>query len=342
MDGTGARHQGLRLAERVIPTPRSISPEAQAALALERPVMPPFPPIEDKAAWNALIAQMNAGMVAAMRPALEALPASVWLETIAGVPVQVAEPTAIPAGNRDKALVYFHGGGLVLLGGEAVALFARMEAATTACRVYAVDYRNPPDHPYPAAIDDCVAVYRALLDRYAPAQLVISGASGGGNLAAAVPLKVRDLGLPLPAAVGLFTPEVDLTESGDTFQTNQEIDVVLRRGLPIFNALYANGHDLADPYLSPLFGDFTKGFPPTFIQTGTRDLFLSNSVRIHRALRRAGIAAELHVGEAMPHGGFGNAPEDHELRVEFRRFLARYAGWAEPPAVQATDRLDIA
>jgi acetyl esterase/lipase len=79
-----------------------------------------------------------------------------------------------------------------------------------------------------------------------------------------------------------------------------------------------------------LFGDFTKGFPPTFIQSGTRDLFLSNSVRMHRALRRAGVEAELHVGEAMPHGGFGNAPEDRELRLAFLHFLAKSAGWARP------------
>jgi len=156
-----------------------------------------------------------------------------------------------------------------------------------------------------------------LLKIYAPADLVISGASGGGNLAAAVPLKMRDLGIPLPAAIGLFTPEVDLTESGDTFRTNEDIDVVLRRGLPVLNALYANGADLAHPYLSPLFGDFTKGWAPTFIQTGTRDVFLS-------------IWAELHVGEAMPHGGFGGAPEDLEIRQEFLRFLAAHAGWAAP------------
>jgi monoterpene epsilon-lactone hydrolase len=106
--------------------------------------------------------------------------------------------------------------------------------------------------------------------------------------------------------------------------------VVLPRGLPELNALYADGHDLAHPYLSPLFGDFTKGFPPTFIQSGTRDIFLSNSVRMHRALRRAGIEAELHVGEAMPHGGFGNASEDRELRISFLHFLAKFAGWAKP------------
>ncbi len=321
---------GLRLDARIIPIPNSISPAAQAALAMEREVAPAFPPIGDKAAWKAVISQRNAGFFAMLRDRFASLSATVTLETIAGVPVYVAEPETVPAGNADKALLYFHGGGLVLLGGECVGLFARSQAVASRCKVFAVDYRNPPDHPYPAALDDCIAVYRALTETYAPGQIVMSGASGGGNLAAAVPLKARDLGLPLPGAVGLFTPEIDLTESGDTFHTNKDIDVVLTRGLPELNVLYANGADLADPYLSPLFGDFTKGFPPTFIQTGTRDLFLSNSVRIHRALRRANIEAELHVGEAMPHGGFGDTPEDREMQIEFLRFLAKHAGWAEP------------
>jgi monoterpene epsilon-lactone hydrolase len=327
--GTGAMG-GLRLTERIIPVPMSISPEAQAALAMVRPVQAPFPALDDKAGWYARIEEMNTGMAAMMRDPLMALPVKSMPETIAGVPVFVTEPETVPPENRDKALLYFHGGGLVLLGGEATGLFARMEAFANRCKVFAVDYRNPPDHPYPAALDDCVAVYRELLKTYRPNQIVISGASGGGNLAAAVPLKIRDLGLPLPAAVGLFTPEVDLTESGDTFHTNRDIDVVLRGGLPEMNALYANGADLADPYLSPLFGDFTKGFPPTFIQTGTRDVFLSNSARIHRALRRVGIETELHVWEAMPHGGFGGAPEDQEMRVEFAHFLAKHGGWAKP------------
>jgi epsilon-lactone hydrolase len=321
---------GVHLGARIIPVPKSISPEAQASLAMVRPAQAPFPALTDTAGWRARIAEMNTGMAAMMRDPLMTLPVTCETQTVAGVTVYVTEPETVPAENRDKVLLYFHGGGLVILGGEPTALFARMEAFANRCKVYAVDYRNPPDHPYPAALDDCVAVYRELLKSYRPDQIVISGASGGGNLAAAVPLKIRDIGLPLPAAVGLFTPEVDLTESGDTFHTNRDIDVVLRGGLPDFNALYAHGADLADPYLSPIFADFTKGFPPTFIQTGTRDVFLSNSARIHRALRKAGIDAELHVWEAMPHGGFGGAPEDQEMRVEFAHFLSKYAGWAKP------------
>ena len=152
--------------------------------------------------------------------------------------------------------------------------------------------------------------------------------SAGGNLAAALALRARDEGLPLPAALVLMTPEVDLTESGDSFRTNLGVDTVLTRSLMPANLLYAAGHDLADPYLSPLFGDFTKGFPPTLLTAGTRDLFLSNAVRMHRALRAAGIPAELHLLEAAPHGGFfRTSPEELELEAEVRRFVVEK--WAQ-------------
>lgn len=267
-------------------------------------------------------------MAAALAPAAARAPAHVEATVIAGVQVFIAEPNAIPDQNRDKAVIHFHGGGLVLGAGECTSIFAKLEAVSRNCRVFAVDFRNPPDNPYPAALDDCIAVYSDLLSRFTHRKLVMTGSSGGGNLAVAAPLKMRETGIPLPAAIGLFTPEIDLTESGDTFQTNKEIDVVLPRGLPEFNALYANGHNLNTPYISPLFGDFATGFPPTFIQTGTRDLFLSNSVRLHLKLLQAGVDAQLVVGEAMPHGAFGGAPEDADLRVQFINFLAKRVGWA--------------
>ena len=136
-------------------------------------------------------------------------------------------------------------------------------------------------------------------------------------------LRARDEGLAMPAGLVLLSPEVDLTESGDSFQTLLGVDTLLRRSLSDTINLYAAGHDLTDPYLSPIFGDL-RGFPPTFLQAGTRDLFLSNAVRMHRRLRAAEVRAELHVFEAMPHGGFNLAnptPEDLELAVEVRRFL---------------------
>jgi acetyl esterase/lipase len=220
-------------------------------------------------------------------------------------------------------VLYLHGGALVFCGGPAVAVDAALAVIRTGRLSFAIDYGMPPEKPYPHGLDDCLAAYCALLDVYPADSVVICGRSAGGNLAAATVLKLRDAGLPLPAAVVLLTPELDLTESGDSFQTLQDIDVVLKAGLPEANAFYAAGHPLTHPYISPLFGDFGKGFPPTFIQAGTRDLFLSNAVRMHRALREAGVRAELHIWDAMPHGGFGGGtPEDEEVCRELQAFLA--------------------
>jgi acetyl esterase/lipase len=167
-----------------------------------------------------------------------------------------------------------------------------------------------------------VEAYEFLLKRYKPSRIALHGASAGANLAAATILKARDLGSPLPGVCALHTAGVDMSHSGDTFSTNAHIDIVLREAPDNVRQLYAGGHDYRDPYLSPVFGDFSKGFPATILLSGTRDLLLSSTVMMHRALLRAGLQAELHVFEAMPHGGFGGAaPEDQELLAETARFI---------------------
>ena len=209
-------------------------------------------------------------------------------------------------------------------GGDACRAMGVMAASRSGLETWSVDYRMPPDHPYPAPLDDCLTVYRAMLKKRAPEKLAVGGSSAGGNLAAALMLAAHAEGLAMPACLVLNTPEVDLTESGDSFETNQGVDYVLVNRLTESIALYADGHDLTDPLLSPLFGDVGH-FPPTYLQAGTRDLFLSNTVRMHRKLRAADVEAELHIGEAMPHGGFfGFAPEDEELSAELRKFLAKH------------------
>ena len=228
---------------------------------------------------------------------------------------------ALPEGAGPfPAVVVLHGGGF--RGGNRTDMgeFCRRLAESGFAAV-AVDYRMPPEHPYPAALDDCVAAYRYILERHAPDDIVVGGRSAGGNLAAALMLRARDEGLPMPSGLVLLSPQADLTESGDSFETNRMVDVVLPGSLMSSNLLYANGADLKHPYVSPLFGDL-KGLPATFLQTGTRDLFLSNTVRMHRALIAAGVKAELHVFEAMPHGGFmGGTPEDRELQEAVSRFV---------------------
>jgi epsilon-lactone hydrolase len=299
--------------------PESISVQARTFLvnAASAPPPPPYPVADDKAAWRAWIGECN--RITAGRFG-DASPSGAVVEslTVGSIQTYVATPVAAPS---DRAYLDIHGGLFVLFGGETCKAMGATTAKHIGVRTYAVDYRMPPDYPYPAALDDCMAVYKMLLERYGADNLVVGGGSAGGNLAAALMLRARDEGLPLPAGLVLLTPEADLTESGDSFQTSRHLDVVLRGGAAAPNALYADGHDMKHPYLSPLFGDFTGGFPRTFLQAGTRDLFLSNTVRLHRVLRDANVDAQLHVFEAMPHGGFGGAPEDAELAAELRRFV---------------------
>ena len=315
---------GLFLPARRLPSPRSISPSAQDYLRGQPAARRNYPAPTDIPAWRKLIDSYNAGFLEIMRPKLRSVAATVARSELNGVSIYVGRPTAAAA-QPDWINLSLHGGALVFAGGELVETDAAMAVHRTGCVSYAVDYRMPPDHPFPAGLDDCLAAYRALIETHAPSRIVISGRSAGGNLAAAMILQLKALRLPVPGALLLLTPELDLTESGDSFETLRGIDVVLKMGLPEANALYAQGHDLSDPLISPLFGNLS-GFPPTFLQAGTRDLFLSNAVRMHRALRAVGVDAELHVFEAMPHGDFGGfTPEDDDLWREIRRFLTRVA-----------------
>jgi acetyl esterase/lipase len=315
---------------RTIPVPTSVSPEAQAAIAmgsatvtnrLANPEL--YPALDDNAGWKARIAEMDNHIAMGFGMREHAIDATFETIQVDGVDVFLIAPAGADASDDAPVLFDIHGGALIAGGGDACRMMSTGNAARTGLPTWSVDYRMPPDHPYPTPLDDCLAVYRALLEVKAPERIVVAGGSAGGNLAAALMLKARAVGLPMPACLLLITPEVDLTESGDTFTTNEGVDYVLVRRLTDSIALYANGHDLEDPYLSPLFGD-VSGFPPTFLQSGTRDLFLSNTVRFHRKLRAANVDAELHVWEAMPHGGFFGAPEDAELGAEIRKFLAKH------------------
>jgi epsilon-lactone hydrolase len=322
----------ILLGPRQIPIPTFVSPAAREFLRSQPTERRIYPPPEDIAEWKALIESFDHTYLESLTPMLKNAGVAVEKKRINDVTVYVGKPKTPPS-PAPWVNLSLHGGALVFCGGKAVAADAVMAVIRTGCLSFSVDYRMPPDNPYPAGLDDCIAVYRGLLANHPPERILISGRSAGGNIAAAATLKLRDLQLPLPGVLVLLTPELDLTESGDSFETLRDVDVVLKAGLPEANALYAHGHDLRDPYVSPLFGDFSKGFPPTFIQTGTRDLFLSNSVRMHRALRAVGVPAELHVWDAMPHGGFGGmAPEDQEVWNEIKQFLGKHARTVDTPS----------
>jgi epsilon-lactone hydrolase len=326
-----AKMRSLLVQERTIPVPKSISAEARSVLeslvqddGIPANALYTMPEPEDYSGWMRMKTAVDAHYTTAMQAIAGNLRSDVESVKHVDTTIHIATPNAP---FRDEcAYIDLHGGALIFGGGEACRAGARMQADQHGVQCYSVDYRMPPEFPYPAALDDCLAAYTYVLERHAPDKVIIGGRSAGGNLAVAMVLRARDEGLPLPAAMVLLSPEVDLTESGDSFEVNQMVDVVLPRPLMSANLLYANGADLTHPYLSPLFGDL-RGLPATFLQTGTRDLFLSNTVRMHRALRRAGVQTELHVFEAMPHGGFmGGTPEDRELSEEISRFVS--ANWA--------------
>lgn len=314
----------LHLGPRIIPVPKSISTEAQGFLAT--PALPSdYPPVGDKAAWRQFVAVVDKGYEPIAERILRTMPARVATCDITGAKVHLGTPNQIR--HSDWAHLTIHGGGWVFLGGKYAMAQAAADAVNLGCTTFSLDYAMAPDHPFPAPLEEGVAVYREIVKSYDPRKIVISGGSAGGNLAAAITLKIRDLGLPLPGAVGMMTPALDLTLEGDTIRANLGIDKTLGTTIEAFVALYADGHDLADPYLSPLFADYEKGFPPAFLQAGTRDLLLSDTVRMHRKLLQSGVPAELHVWEAMPHGGFGGAsPEDREMSTQFAKFVEQHLG----------------
>lgn len=307
---------------RTIQVPTSVSVEAQQFLGASFGMAEgsSSPAIDDLDGWRSMIEVANAGVATMYEMRTAEAQSTVEVMSVGDVAVFVVTPDGRTDGEPGGVFLDVHGGAFTMGYGDACRAMTKFTAEQVRITTWGIDYRTPPDHPYPAALDDCIAVYRHLLEVERPERIVVGGQSAGGNLAAALVLRARDEGLPLPAALVLLSPEADLTESGDSFATLLGIDPVLTSSLADSIALYAGDHDLTDPYLSPLFGDFTA-FPPTLLQAGTRDLFLSNAVRLHRAMRSAGVDAELHVFEAMPHGGFFGAPEDDELGREVGRFV---------------------
>jgi acetyl esterase/lipase len=305
---------------RDIPIPRSISPTAQGLMAIKRPEFPPYPSLDDKVGWRAYAAGMNAAMLPVMQAWAAKVDAEVEEIDAGGVRVYAVTPNT-DAARAGGVFLDIHGGAFIVGAGaccraEAIALAGGLDA-----RVWSVDYRAPPDHPYPAPLDDCMTAYRRLLQVRGPQEIVVGGASAGGNLAAALVLRARDEGLPMPAGAVLHTPALDMTHAGDSFETNKGLDVVLTGEMDAINHLYAGGHPFDDPYVSPLLGDFAKGYCPTFLSAGTRDLFLSNAALMHAKLLAADVPSELYLIEAASHGGFHGAPEEAALNREARKFV---------------------
>ncbi|MDB5724711.1 MAG: putative esterase [Novosphingobium sp.] len=314
----------LHIPAQAIPVPQSLSIQARAFLtgmisqaAIDRP------PGGDQVDSAARAIQMLGPAAAGFIGTFEEAPLG------NGALLYRAAPTSATGRLADAAYFDIHGGGFTAGGGEMCRMLAKIRAADYGAQVFAVDYRLAPKHPYPAALDDCMAAYREILTRVDPANLVVAGSSAGGNLAAALMLRARDEGLPWPAGLLLMTPAMDILGAGDSRTTNRYLDVSLYGGGGAGPGAYLGETDPRDPYISPIFGEIGLGWPPTLLTTGTRDLLLSDTVMMHRKLREAGVVADLLVTEGGMHIGFmGSAPEDHFVMAESRKFVQRIWGIA--------------
>ncbi len=256
-----------------------------------------------------------------------------------------------PALRERGTLLYLHGGAWCLhLPGAYRRLAARL-AALTGLRVLLPEYRLAPEHPFPAAVDDCLASYRWLLDRgYAQRPFAIAGDSAGGSLALVTMMRARDASLPLPACGALLSPSTDLTMSGPSMEYNERADPMFaHQALGLLPDLYCPGIPASHPWLSPLFGEW-HGLPPLVFHAGSTEMLLDDSVRAHDRAVAAGVDARIRIWRALPHVAplFTFMPEADETLGEVARFIAGHtapriaAAATEAPAVEAARRGPLA
>jgi len=294
--------------------------------------------------WIALAKERDARSEATARALAEALGVQVKEHRMGGVNVFWVTPPEIDEDHQRHLFVYIHGGAWFLNGGLAGTIEPVIIAARLRMPVVSIDYRMPPKHPAPAATDDVIAVWKELLKEWSPSSMAMGGTSAGGNITLSSVHRFKDLGLRLPGALYVGTPSVDLNMTGDSRFLNEGVDRILLtfRGLGQAAAvMYAGQSDLKNPYVSPIYGDFSS-FPPSYLISGTRDLVLSDAVRAHRALRRAGVDADLHVYEGQSHGDYlfvMNAPESHEHYAELNAFLLQHLQGTLPDAVPPDEGL---
>ena len=204
--------------------------------------------------------------------------------------------------NKNIIMLYFHGGAYALGSVQThKALIARI-ARNAGIYALAIDYRLAPEHPFPAAVDDAIAAYKWLLEKkYSPKNIIFAGDSAGGGLSLASILKLKEENMPLPAAAICISPWTDLLATGNSINEKATIDPMLTPTLVHHYAdMYANGEDKKNPFISPLYGDFS-GFPPIFIQVGTAEILLDDAKRLAQKARAEGVQVELEIWDEMIH-----------------------------------------
>jgi acetyl esterase/lipase len=312
--------------------PDTVSPQAQELLrkATDPALRPPMPAPDDREGWKQVQARREAerrerseATIARYRPTLID-------RKLGGTPVLEIRPRGWK--DNGKLLVHIHGGSWVSYSPRSTIDSSAPVADRTGLRIVSIDYTLAPRAQWKQVQDEIVAVIRALTkEGIALRNVAIYGESAGGNLTAAVTLKLRDLGLGMPAAVVLWSPCTDFADTGDTRITLRaaEPTYLYDRHLRPAMLAYADPNDWRNPYVSPVRADFRKGFPPALIQAGTREIFLSDAVRLYQALDAAGVEVKLDVYEGMTHvfqRQLAEAPEGTLALTKMKAFLERHLG----------------
>jgi len=266
------------------------------------------------------------------------LPAEVTVTAAALGGVPTAEVTVDGIQPRHVVL-YFHGGVYVMGDAALAAELASQVGRRTQAKVISVDYRLAPEHPYPAAVDDALAAYEALLDNgIDPSDIVLAGESAGGGLAVATLVNARDHGLPLPAAAFAMSPYADLTLAGTTMETRREVDPLLSpEALQARIPDYTAGQDAALGLISPIFADLS-GLPPLIIQAGSHEVLLDDALRLAQQAATADVEVTLDITPGVPHVFQAYHPILDEATAALDRagqLLSAHLAAAEP--VTATD-----
>jgi monoterpene epsilon-lactone hydrolase len=310
--------QGTAYVTRVVPVPPDLSPEARNSLIRKTPDQSPPESLEHRRA------QTDAWAERAKAAWTKLCPNTITESTLAGVPVRIVTPSNL-SNRRDRVLLNLHGGGFNSDSGSFTETIPI--AGYTGIKVIAVLYRLAPEHPFPAAVDDAVAVYRELLKTYKPSHIVLYGTSAGAVLTAEVAVKLKSLGLPLPAGLGIFST-LDSFAQMDDSQALYTLQGFAGHLDPpdggVHDPYYVGSTDPKDPVLSPIYADL-HGLPPTLFLTSGRDALLSGTANLHRAYLRAGVDARLVLFDALPHAFWydPSLPESIEANHIMANFMLK-------------------
>lgn len=247
---------------------------------------------------------------------------------VSNIPAFVLTPKGYDSKRDSEIILYLHGGAYVFHNPLTTLFTWAPLSFECGIKVCAVDYRLAPECPYPAAPDDCYLVYKDMLTKFNAKNIVVFGDSAGGSLALTTILRSINNKLKVPSALVLVSPWADITDSGDSYYANAGLDAAIHYDMNLRKPaqVYVGKNDPKTPDISPVYAEYTKEFPPTMIITGTRDLFLSNCVRLYRKMKNAGVKVDLNVFECMWHDFIcvPDMPETAEAYTDMRIFINKY------------------